>query len=68
MRIRNKQARPSGLNDAVRHAVEIEAYYKAEQKHLASSQVRATSTAEDDSQIKPQALAVCNSTITKRVQ
>ncbi|KAH3699595.1 hypothetical protein DPMN_074553 [Dreissena polymorpha] len=32
----------------------MEAYYKAEQKHLASSQVLATSTAEGDSQIKHQ--------------
>ena len=54
LRIRTKQARPSSLNDAVRHAVEMEAYYKAEQKLLASSQVLATSTAEGDSQIKLQ--------------
>ncbi|KAH3848957.1 hypothetical protein DPMN_091342 [Dreissena polymorpha] len=53
LRIRTKKARPSSLND-VRHAVEMEAYYKAEQKHLASSQVLATSTAEGDSQIKHQ--------------
>ena len=54
LRIRTKQARPSSLNDAVRHAVEMEAYYKAEQKHFASSQVLATSTAEDDTQNKHQ--------------
>ncbi|KAH3865138.1 hypothetical protein DPMN_028177 [Dreissena polymorpha] len=46
----------------------MEAYYKAEQKHLASRQVLATSTAEGDSQIKHQndlaVPAVCNSTIT----
>ncbi|XP_053373939.1 uncharacterized protein LOC128546704 [Mercenaria mercenaria] len=36
MRIRVKQARPINLNDAVRHAVELEAYNKAERKHLES--------------------------------
>ena len=33
MRIRIKQARPQNLNDAIRHAVELEAYLKAENKH-----------------------------------
>lgn len=33
MRIRIKQARPQNLNDATRHAVELEAYLKAENKH-----------------------------------
>ena len=32
MRLRVKQARPSNLNDAVRHAVELEAFNKAERK------------------------------------
>ena len=32
MRLRIKQARPVNLNDAVRHAVELEAYFKAEGK------------------------------------
>ena len=32
MRLRVKQARPSDLNDAVRHAVELEAYNRAERK------------------------------------
>ena len=34
MRIRIKQARPENLNDAVRHAVELEAFNRAERKHL----------------------------------
>ena len=33
MRLRIKQARPSSLNMAVRHAVELEAFNKAEKKH-----------------------------------
>ena len=32
MRIRIKQARPANLNEAIRHAVELEAFIKAEQK------------------------------------
>ena len=34
MRLRIKQARPLNLNDAVRHAVECEAFNRAERKHL----------------------------------
>ena len=34
MRIRIKQARPTSLNDAVRHAVELEAFHKAERSRL----------------------------------
>ena len=34
MRLRIKQARPSSLNDAVRHAVELEAFNRAERRHL----------------------------------
>ena len=36
MRLRIKQARPLNLNDAVRHAVELEAFNRAERKHLES--------------------------------
>ncbi|MEW8542138.1 MAG: hypothetical protein AB2693_01270, partial [Candidatus Thiodiazotropha sp.] len=36
MRLRIKQARPKNLNDAVRHAVELEAFNRAERKHLES--------------------------------
>ena len=32
MRLRIKQARPINLNDAIRHAVELEAFNKAELK------------------------------------
>ena len=32
MRLRVKQARPANLNDAIRHAVELEAFQRAEQK------------------------------------
>ncbi len=34
MRLRIKQARPHDLNDAVRHAVELEAFDRAERKHM----------------------------------
>ncbi len=34
MRLRIKQARPHDLNDAVRHAVELEAFNKAERKQM----------------------------------
>ena len=34
MRLRIKQARPTSLNMAVRHAVELEAFNKAERKHI----------------------------------
>ena len=34
MRLKIKQARPVDLNDAVRHAVELEAFYRAESKQL----------------------------------
>ena len=34
MRLRIKQSRPLDLNDAVRHAVELEAFNRAERKHL----------------------------------
>ena len=34
MRIRIKQARPTSLNDAVRHAVELEAFVRAEKRKM----------------------------------
>ena len=34
MRLKIKQARPMNLNDAVHHAIELEAYYRAEQKRV----------------------------------
>lgn len=36
IRIKVKQSRPVSLNDAVRHAVELEAYYQAERKSAES--------------------------------
>ena len=36
MRLRIKQARPSSLNDAVRHAAELEALNSAKRRHLES--------------------------------
>ena len=36
MRLRVKQARPLNLNDAIRHAVELEAFVKSDRKMLES--------------------------------
>ena len=53
MRIRVKQARPVNLNDAIRHAVELEAYNRAEKKHIeGQGYLRTTSEAVDKSDIK----------------
>ena len=47
LRLKIKQARPRSLNDAVRHAVELEAYVKAESK-LTESQGVLKSVSTDD--------------------
>ena len=53
MRIRVKQARPVNLNDAIRHAVELEAYNRAEKKHIeGQGYLITTSEAVDKSDIK----------------
>ena len=53
MRIRIKQARPVNLNDAIRHAVELEAYNRAERKHLEGQGfMRTTAEKVDDSNNK----------------
>ena len=39
MRLRIKEARPVSLNNAVRHAVELEAFNRAERKHLEGARV-----------------------------
>ncbi|MCG8045579.1 MAG: retroviral-like aspartic protease family protein [Candidatus Thiodiazotropha endolucinida] len=41
MRLKIKQARPIDLNDAVRHAVELEAFYRAESKFTGQSFINA---------------------------
>ncbi|MCG8048996.1 MAG: reverse transcriptase domain-containing protein, partial [Candidatus Thiodiazotropha endolucinida] len=47
MRLRVKQARPKDLNDAVRHAVELEAYNRAERRKTEGQGYRcSTSTAD----------------------
>ena len=56
MRLRVKQARPSDLNDAVRHAVELEAYNRAEKKktegegYLRAANMANTTEPKPDSQ------------------
>ena len=47
LRLRIKQARPRSLNDAVRHAVELEAYVKAESKLTESKGVLKSVSTED---------------------
>ena len=42
MRLKIKQARPVDLNDAVRHAVELEAFYGAENKQMGQGFIHAT--------------------------
>ena len=49
MRLRIKQARPKSLNDAVRHAVELEAFNKAEKKHEGQGFKRSTTQKQPDS-------------------
>ena len=49
MRLRIKQARPANLNDAVRHAVELEAFNRAERQHLeGQGYMRVTSEKPDE--------------------
>lgn len=47
MRLRIKQARPKNLNDAVRHAVELEAFNRAERKHLESEGYMRSASSKD---------------------
>ncbi|XP_060605005.1 uncharacterized protein LOC132757672 [Ruditapes philippinarum] len=50
MRLRNKQARPTSLNEAVRHAVELEAFNRAERKsHENHGYMRKLNSGEYDS-------------------
>ena len=48
MRLRIKQARPKSLNDAVRHAVELEAFVKAEKKYEGVGFMRTTNQKEEE--------------------
>ncbi|XP_053391746.1 uncharacterized protein LOC128554497 [Mercenaria mercenaria] len=52
MRLRIKQARPTSLNDGVRHAVELEAFNKAERKTLDGQGYLRSFKNTDDSQSK----------------
>lgn len=50
MRLRVKQARPLNLNDAIRHAVELEAFIKSDRKMLdAESHLRPLQTSKPES-------------------
>lgn len=53
MRLRIKQARPTSLNMAVRHAVELEAFNKAERKHLEGEGYMRSATLEEPMKQKP---------------
>ena len=48
MRLRIKQARPKSLNDAVRHAVELEAFVKAEKKYEGVGFMRTLNQKEEE--------------------
>ncbi|CAG2237360.1 unnamed protein product [Mytilus edulis] len=53
MRLRIKQARPADLNDAIRHAVELEAFNKAEiNREEGKCYLRATNTGTSDTSDK----------------
>ena len=52
MRLKIKQARPADLNDAVRHAVELEAFYRAENKQLGQGVIQVTTTSEPSNDMK----------------
>ena len=45
MCLRIKQARPANLNDAVRHAVELEAFHKAEKSRWENQGILSTTSA-----------------------
>ena len=46
MRLKIKQARPVNLNDAVRHAVELEAFYRAESRQTGQGFIEAAARNE----------------------
>ena len=50
MRLRIKQARPTSLNDAVRHAVELEAFNRAEKSKLESQGILNAATTSSPTQ------------------
>ena len=52
MRLRIKQVRPASLNDAVRNAVELEAFYRAERKHTESQGITFATNVSESSSIK----------------
>ena len=60
MRLRIKQARPSDLSGAVRNAVELEVFYRAEKRH--QEQVRTTTT---DQNTQAEAITSLQRTVDK---
>ena len=50
MRLRIKQARPTSLNDAVRHTVELEAFNRAEKSKLESQGILNAATTSSPTQ------------------
>ena len=66
MRLRIKQARPTSLNMAVRHAVELEAFNKAERKHLEGQGfMRSTNQQEQKDTDRQDELKVLKNTMFK---
>ena len=66
MRLRIKQARPTSLNMAVRHSVELEAFNKAERKHMEGlGFMRATNQLEQKEAEKEDELKILKNSMFK---
>jgi formiminotetrahydrofolate cyclodeaminase len=64
MRMRIKQARPKNLNEALRHAIELEAFLKTEQR-LGGSSSLIRAVEQDTSETVTDALCTVNGTIVE---
>ena len=64
MRLKIKQARPVDLNDAVRHAVELEAFYRAESRQAGQGFIN---TAVSSEQVDDKKLAEAFSSLNNRL-
>ena len=65
MRLRIKQARPTSLNMAVRHAVELEAFNKAERKHLEGQGFMGATNQQEKEPSTPSELKVLQESMLK---
>ena len=66
MRLKIKQARPVDLNDAVRHAVKLEAFYRAESKQLGLGVIQsATNCSQSNSPDWKEAFSTLQTSVDK---